>query len=588
MKMKPVAVPVIVLLASFLAAIAPCTPAMAASPSLWISGTPASGQFNNGLISPVGPDATAPSTKLYYLSSSSPSSRPRVGLTLRGAGFEPDTSVGFGIEGKQNEPTEPWGTGTYSLPAPVMTDSNGDFEYSVTFSRASPSAYNKFDVDGGEKLIIYPTYPNDKSSENPDGRIDGVQVALTIHPTVILLPRALDAVTMYAGTDYSISGAEDNGVASMIIIDDSSRQVRLAVAGMSLRGPGNANIPRENETWRLSNGVTAAANADNSYIVLRTPESGVSGEMNGMFSVLGTGASVVSDGFASVAGFPKTSEALIATFSLQVKKSDRSASPEHSSFVFKNNEAVNASVIFETTFNTTPQNLAIGDLLIVDPATKQRVKSLSVLGGLVMTADSGRRAVTFSGTPVIEGGEGEGSYDVVWITTDGEALPSTIDVNVSAGDVYAPGYTDDVIGDGYIPESRPYWRTGKSVPETPRGIRVLKADGSEVPLKLTVDDDHGLEGLDIKVNSDNKGITISGTPTFSGLKTFYVNVAIDPAGGVSGTVSPNRVPFSVFVDDATYQLSFDKEKLEVPVGKEFNANVKDHRADIRKGFDPEG
>jgi hypothetical protein len=66
---------------------------------------------------------------------------------------------------------------------------------------------------------------------------------------------------------------------------------------------------------------------------------------------------------------------------------------------------------------------------------------------------------------------------------------------------------------------------------------------------------------------------ITGTPNFSGEKTFYVNIALDPTGGVSGTISPNRVPFTVFADDAVYQLDFDTKKVSVPVGKEMSTNV---------------
>ncbi|MDR1020152.1 MAG: hypothetical protein LBL73_05285, partial [Synergistaceae bacterium] len=560
MKMKHVIVPVIALLASFLLALASNAPASAA-PSMWISGTPASGQFNNGLISPVGLGVKEASAKLYYLSSSSPNSRPKAGITLRGTGFDPNRSVGFGVVGKQGEPTEPWGTGTVSNPPPVTTDANGEFEYSVAFSRSAPSSYNKFDADGGEKLIIYPKYPDAASDANPDGRIDGAQVTLTVNPTVIVLPRALNPITMYAGTAYSFSG-EDNGVACMII-DDSSREVKLAVAGMSLHGPGNADLPRENGAWQLPNGVTASANTDSSYIVLRTPESGVADELNQTFSIFGTGVSVVNDGFASVIGFPKT-ESTIATFNLQVRKSDRRAEPERDSFTFTNNKAAGASV----TFKATPPNLAIKDLLIVDPATGNRSSSIETLGGLVMTADPARPAVTFSGTPHIDGGTGEGSYEVVWMTTDGAELSSTINVDVSTGDVYTPAYDRTLIGDGY-PE---YWQKGVAV--TPTAKAILARSGTlEAPVKLTVEGSDGLEGLDIAVNSDNKGIILSGTPNFSGERVFYVNVELDPAGGVSGTISPNRVPFTVFVDDAAYRLSLDREKLEVPVGKELSANV---------------
>jgi hypothetical protein len=350
LKVKPILSSAIVLLSAFFIAFAFQSQA-SAEPTLWISGTPASGQFNNGLISPTGAGTVEASAKLYYLASSQPTSRPRVGLTLRGAGFEPNKSVGFGIEGKQNEPTEPWGTGKQSMPPPIVTDDNGEFECSVSFSRASPSSYNKF--SGGEQLIIYPTYPDSASDANPEGRIDGVSVTLTITPTVIVLPRTLDRITMYAGADYSFSGGDDGGLARMII-DDSSRQVRLAVAGMSLVGPGNTQLPRVNGAWQLPGGVTASANADSSYIILRTPKEGAAAGQNGTFSVSGTGVSVVDDGFASVIGFPKTGESPIATFNLQVTKSGRGITPQHGSVVFTNNTEANTSISLKRRRPTSP------------------------------------------------------------------------------------------------------------------------------------------------------------------------------------------------------------------------------------------
>jgi hypothetical protein len=558
-KIKLILTPVVVLLLAFVVALASQSSASAA-PSMWISGTPASGQFNNGVISPTGQGVTEASTKLYYLSSSQATSRPSVGLTLSGSGFEPNKSVGFGVEGVQGEPTEPWGTGNLSLQDPIKTDGNGGFEYSVPFSRAAPSAYNKFDSYGGEKLVIYPVYAETKQDISPDRRIAGVQVTLTVRPTVIVLPRELDPITIYAGADYSFS-AKDSGVASMII-DDSSRQVRLAVAGISMRGPGNTALPKKNDAWQLSNGVTVSPNADNSQIVFRTTESGVSGELSETFSILGTGASVINDGYARVVGFPKTSDAQIATFNLIVKKTDRSVSPELDSFTFTNNKTANDSV----TFKATPPNLAIKDLLIVDPLTKQRQSSIETLGGLVLTANPGpiEPTVTFSGVPKIDGGTDSGSYEVVWVTTDGEELASSINVEISTGDVYALMYDANVIGGGVYE----YWQKGVAVTPTRRAV-LARSGAIEAPVRLTVENAEGLDGIDIE--SDNRWITLSGTPNFSGEKTFYVNVAL--ADGVSGTLSQKRVPFTVFADDAVYQLSFDREKIEVPVGKELSANV---------------
>ncbi|MDR0617059.1 MAG: hypothetical protein LBG29_09655 [Synergistaceae bacterium] len=566
MKMRQISMSAAILSLAFLICLASASLAFA-DPVLWFSGTPANGQFNNGLISPTGPGATEASTKLYYLSSSQATSRPKVGITLHGAGFEPNRSVGFSIDGKQGEPTEPWGTGNYSLPPAVTTDENGEFEQNVSFSRASPSAYNKFDYNGGEQLIIYPTYPETKTSENPDGRVSGAKITLTIKPTVIVLPRALDPISMFAGADYSFA-YEDAGVASMTsaIIDDSSRQVRLAVAGMSMRGPGNTELPRENDAWILPNGITASVNADSSYLVLRTPESGVTDELSGTFSILGTGAAVVDDGFASVVGFPKTSESQIATLNLSIKKSGRSAAPKTDSVTFTNNETTNAAVQFDT----NPPNLAIGDLKIIDPATGERADAIEISGGLVMAADPDNRRVTFSGTPHIDGGTDEGTYEIVWITTDGEALSSSVSVAVSAGSVYAPMYNETVIGDGL---AFGFWQKGVKVPDDVTRAILVSADGAPIPILLSVDGGSGLDGLDIAVNGNNTGITISGTPSFSGLKTFYVNVALDPSGNKSGTISPNRVPVSVFVDDADYKLTFDKEKLDIPVGKDLSANV---------------
>jgi hypothetical protein len=525
---------------------------------LWFSGTPESGQYNNGVISPVGPGVTASSAKVYYLSSSTPTSRPRVGFKMSGSGFEPNKSVSFGVEGESGKPTEPWGTGTVSLPSPIMADENGEFEYSVSFSRASPSAYNKFDSYGGEKLIVYPTYQ--------DGvRIDGVQLTLTIRPTIIVLPRILDPITIFAGADYSSSSFEDNGVTSKII-DDSSRQVRLAVAGISLRGAGNEELQRVNDAWQLPNGVTASPNADSSFIVFRTDKEGATGAFDETLSIFGTGASVVDDGFASVAGFPKAA-ARIGTLNLNVKKSDRSVSPKLDPVIFKNNETANVSVEFDK----NPSNLTISDLLIVDPATKARVGSIKALDGLVITADPKRGALVFSGTPSIVSGTGEGNYEVVCVTTDGDELSSSINVAVSAGDVYVPSYQTTEIGDGVGDPG--YWLKGVAVPETRRPISAVKADGSgaSIPLKLTVENAGEFDGLDIDVTSGNDGIAISGVPNFSGHKTLYVTLS--PDGSISGTISPNRVAFKIFADDATYQLGFDREKLEVPVGMEFSTNV---------------
>jgi hypothetical protein len=567
MKINPLGARVVVVLLACFIAIMSVSSAFA-DPALWIQGTPTSGQFNNGLINPTGPGISEASTKLYYLSSSTPTSRPWVGLVLRGTGFEPNRSVAFGIVGQKGDPTEPWGTGTVSLPAPVTTDENGEFEYNVTFARASPSSYNKFDGYGGEKLIVYPRYPENAGDGNPDGRIPGVQITLTIRPTVIVLPRILDTITMYTGTDYSFSDSgEDSGVASTasMIIDDSSRQVRLAIAGMTLRGAGNAELPREGNGWILPNGVMASSNADSSYLILRTPESGVTEGLSETFSIFGTGASVVGDGFASVVGFPKTADTQIATFKLQVEKSGRNITPNFDLVTFTNNETANAAIEFAA----NPPNLAIGDLKIVDPDTGEKVSSLTVLGGLVITAAPGRRQVSFSGVPSLEEGEGSGSYQVVWITTDGEEISSSIDVDVSTGDVYVPGHNVTLIGDG-DPE---FWQTGKPVEATQRKIWITRnSEMVDVPVILTVDSAE-LDGLNVAAADDNTGITITGAPNFSGEKTFYVNVALDPTGGVSGTISPNRVSFTVFADDADYQLDFDTKKVSVPVGKEMSANV---------------
>jgi hypothetical protein len=562
MKMKLlVAQGVILLFACF--SVTAFVSSASAAPSLWIQRTPTSGQFNNGLISPTGPGITEATTKLYYLSSSQATSRPRAGMTLRGSGFEPNKSVAFGIVGQQGEPTEPWGTGNVSLPAPITADENGEFEYSMIFSRAAPSSYNKFDGFGGEKLIVYPRYLDTAGDDNPDGRIPGVQVTLTITPTVIVLPRTLNPITMYAGADYGFSPYTGDGGVAAMIIDDSSRAVRLAIAGMTLREAGR-ELSRENDTWTLPNGVTASSNVDNSYIVLRTPSSGAAEELGETFSIFGTGASVIDDGFASVVGFPKTSDTQIATFNLQVKKSGRSIRPKFDSLTFTNNETANASIEFKA----DPSNLTISDLRIVNPETGEKTSSLTAFGGLVLTTDPEYRQVSFSGVPSLEGGTGEATYQVVWITTDGEELPSSIKVNVSIGNVYVPSHNDTLIGDGY-PE---FWTKGETV-EGGRNVSVSGADGESIPVILTVDSSAAeLEGLDVTVQ-DNKRIVINGVPTFSGEKTFYVNISLDPTGQVSGTISPNRIPFTVFVDDAVYQLSFDTEKLSVPVGKAVHSNV---------------
>ncbi|MDR1978348.1 MAG: hypothetical protein LBQ42_06410 [Synergistaceae bacterium] len=557
MKMKKFAARAVMLFLVFLLT-TPLSPA-SADPSLVFSGTPASGQYNSGLVSPTGTNEA--NVKMYYLASSAPTSRPKVGMIVRGEGFEPGRTVGFGVDPAT---TEPWSN--TALPAgtpPATVEADGSFTYSMNFGRYTTSSYGKFSV---EKLILYPKYLDDATADN-DGRIPGVTLTLNITPTVVVLPRTLESVVLYTGTNYAfIDEYSDNGVARMII-DDSSRQVQLAVGGMTLRDDAG-DLPGSNGTWSLPNGVTVSPNADSSYIVLRTPASGVGDSLNETLTVLGTGAAVVNDGFAAVAGFPKNTQTQIVTFNLRVTGSERSIRPKFDTVTFTNNEASSASIEFET----TPPNLTVSAFQIVDPDTGEKVQALTTAGGLLIEPDAERQIprVSFSGVPTVAGGSSQSSYNVVWTTNDGEELTAVINVNISTGSVYRPGYTTDIIGDGY-PD---FWQKGTPIEDVLREIHVRGADGSDVPVILEVDENgESFDGLSITANSDNKGIAISGTPNFAGMKTFYVHVSMDPSGGVSGTISPNRVPFTIFVDDAYYERSFAQETLNVPVGEKFAANI---------------
>ncbi|MDR1943597.1 MAG: hypothetical protein LBQ19_02130, partial [Synergistaceae bacterium] len=121
MKMKEFSAQVVTLFVVLLSA-ATVSPASAA-PSLVFAESLSIGQYNSGLVSPVG--GTEANVNMYYLASSAPTSRPKVAMTIHGEGFEPGRKIGFGIDVPAT--TEPWTT--TSSPPDTVADEDGSFTY---------------------------------------------------------------------------------------------------------------------------------------------------------------------------------------------------------------------------------------------------------------------------------------------------------------------------------------------------------------------------------------------------------------------------------------------------------------------------